>query len=186
MLILLIVLILISSELTSGHIQLESFDLADKSNENSLIAIKSKANNNYVCAEKRGASYLVADRDSVNTWELFRLFVITPNTFVFQSQANKKFVSVDSHGGLIANKFDIDSSCLFKISEQKEVNGLLENALFLIKSVLNGKYVCIDHSRRLRTMFDHDHDGSTNWEAFYIERVTFVQYTEPHSFTWLG
>lgn len=168
-------------------IQLETFRLNDnyfnKEENDNLIAIKSKANNKYVCAENNGLSYLIADRNSVNTWEIFRLIELMDARVVLQSLSNKKFVSVDHFGGLIANKLDADPSCLFTILEQGSDD---DDGAFVIKSALNGRFVCIDHTKRLRTMFDHDHDGKSEFEAYYIEKVVKQQYNEPHTFTWLG
>jgi hypothetical protein len=60
------------------------------------IALKSMANNKFVCAENAGNNQLIANRDVINTWELFYVEHRGSNIIALKSFINNKYVCADN------------------------------------------------------------------------------------------
>ncbi|WP_027344156.1 ThuA domain-containing protein [Hamadaea tsunoensis] len=82
----------------------QKFDLVDLGNGN--VALKARANNQYVCAENAGAASLIANRAAIGSWETFGLVHNSNGTVSFRAQANGRYVVAENAGAaaLIANR----------------------------------------------------------------------------------
>jgi type 1 glutamine amidotransferase len=82
----------------------ERFDIVPLSGGN--VALRSKANNMYVCAENAGAQPLVANRAAVGGWETFARVNNADGTVSLRATANNKYVTAENAGAapLIANR----------------------------------------------------------------------------------
>jgi type 1 glutamine amidotransferase len=82
----------------------ERFDVIDLGGGN--VALRSKANGMYVCAENAGANPLVANRAAVGGWETFARINNSDGTVSFRAQANGRYVVAENSGAaaLIANR----------------------------------------------------------------------------------
>ncbi|MBE1491320.1 fascin domain-containing protein [Plantactinospora soyae] len=80
------------------------FDVVDLGGGN--VALRSRANGMFVCAENAGAAALVANRDSAGAWETFALVRNSDNTVSLRAQVNSQYVVADNGGAapLIANR----------------------------------------------------------------------------------
>ncbi|GIF66556.1 hypothetical protein Ais01nite_45910 [Asanoa ishikariensis] len=85
----------------------QRFDVVDLGGGN--VALKSRANGMYVCAENAGANPLVANRASVGGWETFARVNNSDGTVSFRAQANGRYVVAENGGAaaLIANRTTI-------------------------------------------------------------------------------
>ncbi|GAA0390212.1 lectin [Acrocarpospora corrugata] len=93
---------LIANATSAGTAQ--QFERVNLGNGN--IALRARANNQYVCAEAAGVQALIANRASVGPWETFAL-VTNPNGSVsLRAQANNQYVCAEGAGAqaLIANR----------------------------------------------------------------------------------
>jgi sulfatase modifying factor 1 len=72
----------------------------------SKIALRSKANGLYVCAEDAGNGPLIANRSEVGLWETFEMYTFGDRWIALKSMANNKYVCAESDGTgcLIANR----------------------------------------------------------------------------------
>jgi glucose/arabinose dehydrogenase/PKD repeat protein len=93
---------LIANSATIGTPQ--QFDLIDLGS--GRVALRSRANNMYVCAENAGAQPLIANRAAVGLWETFVLIRNSDGTESLQSVANNLYVVAENNGAaaLIANR----------------------------------------------------------------------------------
>ncbi|GIH07120.1 lectin [Rhizocola hellebori] len=82
----------------------ERFDVIDRGGGN--IALRSRPNNMYVCAENAGAAPLVANRAAIGGWETFALVRNANGTVSLRAQANNMYVCAENAGAaaLIANR----------------------------------------------------------------------------------
>jgi alpha-L-fucosidase 2 len=82
----------------------ERFDLVDLGGGN--VALRSRANNMYVCAEGAGAQPLIANRTAVGPWETFTRMNNGDGTISLRATVNNKYVVADNAGAaaLIANR----------------------------------------------------------------------------------
>ena len=74
---------------------------------NNKVALLSKNNNKYVCAESEGWSPLIANRDGIGPWETFTVLPGHGGEGVgFRAEANGKIVCSECNGDsfLIANR----------------------------------------------------------------------------------
>ncbi|MER7890098.1 PQQ-dependent sugar dehydrogenase [Micromonospora sp. NPDC094482] len=93
---------LIANKATVGAT--ERFDLVDLGAGN--VALRSRSNGMYVCAENAGAQPLVANRAAVGAWETFALVRNTDGTVSLRAAANNMYVVAENAGAaaLIANR----------------------------------------------------------------------------------
>ncbi len=82
----------------------EQFEVIDRGSGN--IALRSRSNSLYVCAENAGAAALVANRAAIGGWETFALIRNANGTVSFRAQANGRYVVAENGGAapLIANR----------------------------------------------------------------------------------
>lgn len=82
------------------------------------VALKSLANNKYVCAENAGASPLIANRDQAGIWETFELHYLPDNKVSLKSIANQKYVCAENAGNqaLVANRNKVGPWEMFTLS----------------------------------------------------------------------
>jgi type 1 glutamine amidotransferase len=82
----------------------ERFEIVTLSGGN--VALRSKANNMYVCAENNGNSPLIANRAAVGLWETFTRVDNGDGSVSFRAQVNGRYVVAENAGAapLIANR----------------------------------------------------------------------------------
>jgi glucose/arabinose dehydrogenase len=82
----------------------QQFDVVDLGG--GKVALKAKANGQFVCAENSGAQPLVANRASAGSWETYTLVRNADGTVSLLAQANGKYVTAENSGTqpLIANR----------------------------------------------------------------------------------
>ncbi|GIF76352.1 glycosyl hydrolase family 95 catalytic domain-containing protein [Asanoa siamensis] len=93
---------LIANGTTIGGTQ--RFDVVDLGGGN--VALRSRANNQFVCAEGAGAQALVANRASAGAWETFARVNNSDGTISLRATVNNKYVVAENGGAgnLIANR----------------------------------------------------------------------------------
>jgi len=96
---------LIANKATAGTT--ERFDVVDLGGGN--VALRSRANNMYVCADNAGANPLIANRATVGPWETFALIRNTDGSESLRAAANNMYVTAENSGAeaLIANRATI-------------------------------------------------------------------------------
>ncbi|GFZ29516.1 hypothetical protein CSC2_00420 [Clostridium zeae] len=132
----------------------------------SIIAIKSMANNKFVCADNYGNNPLIANRDTYGAWEEFQEVDLGNGTVALKSLANNQFVSAQNGGGgyLIANKASVGGAWeAFQLV-------ILPDGNYGIKSMSNNKFVCADNAGANPLVVNRDAVGGA-WEAFQIIKV---------------
>ena len=89
---------------TAASTNAERFDVVDLGGGN--VALKSRANGMYVCAENAGANPLVANRAAIGAWETFARINNSDGSVSFRAQANGRYVVAENAGAaaLIANR----------------------------------------------------------------------------------
>lgn len=82
----------------------ERFDLVDLGGGN--VALRSRANNLYVCAENAGAEPLIANRTAAGAWETFARIDNGDGTISLRATVNNKYVVAENGGAaaLVANR----------------------------------------------------------------------------------
>jgi type 1 glutamine amidotransferase len=82
----------------------ERFEIVPLSGGN--VALRSKANNMYVCAENSGNSPLIANRAAAGAWETFTRVDNADGSVSFRAQVNGRYVVAENAGAaaLIANR----------------------------------------------------------------------------------
>jgi type 1 glutamine amidotransferase len=82
----------------------ERYDLIDLGA--GKVALRSKGNARYVCAENAGAAALIANRTAAGPWETFVLVRNSDGTVSLRAQINNKYVTAENAGAqpLIANR----------------------------------------------------------------------------------
>ena len=70
------------------------------------VALASRANSRYVCADNAGRSSLIANRTAVGAWETFQVVPVGDNVVALWSFADNRYVTAESAGAsaLIANR----------------------------------------------------------------------------------
>jgi type 1 glutamine amidotransferase len=93
---------LIADSTTAGTAQ--RYDVVDLGGGN--VALRSKANGLYVCAENGGAAALIANRAAIGLWETFARVTNADGSVSFRAQVNGRYVVAENSGTapLIANR----------------------------------------------------------------------------------
>ncbi|MEV4532707.1 PQQ-dependent sugar dehydrogenase [Asanoa sp. NPDC049518] len=93
---------LIANKTTAGTT--ERFDVVDLGGGN--IALRSRANSMFVCAENAGAAALVANRAAAGSWETFTLVRNSDGSESLRATVNGMYVAAENSGAgsLIANR----------------------------------------------------------------------------------
>jgi type 1 glutamine amidotransferase len=94
---------LIASATTAGTAN-ERFEIVPLSG--GTVALRSKANNMYVCAENGGAAPLVANRAAAGSWETFTVVTNSDGSVSLRAQVNGLYVVAENAGAaaLVANR----------------------------------------------------------------------------------
>lgn len=139
----------------------EQVSLSETGN-NPLIALKSMANNQYVCADNFGEQPLTANRQNIGGWETFELFDLGNSRIALKSLANNKFVCAENWGNdpLKASAEQINAWETFELVD-------MGNNRIALKSMANNKFVCADDFGSLPLTANRDAIGG--WETFEIE-----------------
>ncbi|CAF2017514.1 unnamed protein product [Rotaria magnacalcarata] len=123
-----------------------------------VVALRSNANNKFVCADNFGNNPLIANRDEASDWEKFDLVRINGNEVALKSHANGQYVCAEDggNGPLIANRSSVDGWETFTMIDRG-------NGKVAFKAV-NGKFVCADDygNRELAA----NRDSADAWETF--------------------
>ena len=75
-----------------------------------LVALRSKANNKYICADSNGSKPLIANRDAAAGWETFELVVINGDNVALKSKTNNLYISIGDDGKNILETFYNDKN----------------------------------------------------------------------------
>ena len=94
----------LAASATTAGTSAERFDVVPLSGGN--VALRSKANGQYVCAENNGANPLVANRATAGSWETFTLITNADGSVSLRATVNNKYVVAENAGAgaLIANR----------------------------------------------------------------------------------
>jgi hypothetical protein len=89
---------------TTAATNAERFDIVTLTGGN--VALRSKANGQYVCAENSGNNPLIANRAAVGSWETFTRINNSDGTVSFRATVNSRYVTAENAGAaaLIANR----------------------------------------------------------------------------------
>jgi type 1 glutamine amidotransferase len=89
---------------TAASTTAERFEIVPLSGGN--VALRSKANNMYVCAENAGAQPLIANRAAAGSWETFTRITNADGTVSLRATVNNQYVTAENAGAapLIANR----------------------------------------------------------------------------------
>lgn len=103
------------------------------------VGVQASGNGKYVCAENTGASPLVANRDSAQGWEQYKIVYNGDNTISLLSCANGKYLCavIDENNQLLARSSKIDAW------EKFYVNAVNDSEITL-QAVANNKYVTVN------------------------------------------
>ncbi|MDD4650792.1 MAG: C25 family cysteine peptidase [Methanothrix sp.] len=120
------------------------------------IAIQA-SNGQYVCAEGSGGGAVVANRNSIGSWETFTLINRGNDNIALQA-ANGQYVCAEGSGGgaVVANRNAIGSWETFKLVDKG--NG------YYALNAANGQYVCAEGSGGGSVVANRNAIGS--WEKF--------------------
>ncbi len=64
----------------------------------SVVTLRARANDQYVCAENAGADPLIANRASVGSWETFQRVNNADGTISLRAPVNNRYVSAENTG----------------------------------------------------------------------------------------
>ncbi|KAI1712273.1 hypothetical protein Ddc_12510 [Ditylenchus destructor] len=128
-------------------------------------SIRSLANQKLVAAENDGISPLLANRDTADEWELFRILPAPsyPERWVsLQSKTNSKFLCMDSYRQLVSN-------CDYDDIKKENFERICQNNNCTLRALSSGKYVSNDlvHGGVLMG----NRDQADLWERFVFERA---------------
>jgi dienelactone hydrolase len=98
-----------------------------------VVSLRCRANNSYVCAENAGASPLVANRAAVGPWERFDLVDLGAGAVALRAHTNNQYVCAENAGAspLVANRaavgpwetFHRTANADGSVSLRAEING---------------------------------------------------------------
>ncbi|MDT0319015.1 glycosyl hydrolase family 95 catalytic domain-containing protein [Streptomyces millisiae] len=105
-----------------------------------VISLRARANNQYVCADDAGASALIANRTAIGPWERFDLIDLGDGNVALRSHANNQYVCAENGGAaaLIANRTAIGVWETFQ-----RVNNA--NGTVSLRAQANNRYVCAEN-----------------------------------------
>ena len=146
-----------------------------------LITLKCKGNNLYVCAENGGANPLISNRDTAfqgdDSWEAFTFIKHTDGTFSIISLANGKYVSglttgISYFDYLHADQDTSRNYTRYILTQNKDTS-------YSFRSTMNLKYVSASNLGFNPLLANQDSVG--DYESFYIEPF---QYQSSGVFDW--
>jgi hypothetical protein len=124
-----------------------------------VISLRARANNMYVCADNAGASPLIANRATAGTWETFDLVAAGGTNVALRAHANNLYVTAENAGAsaLIANRTAIGGWESFQ---------LINNAdgTVSLRSLANNMYVTAENAGASALIANRAAIGT--WEKF--------------------
>jgi hypothetical protein len=125
----------------------------------SVIALRSHANNGYVCAENAGAAPLIANRTAIGTWETFDVLDAGGGNIALRAHANSRIVTAENAGAasLIANRTAIGLWETFQLIHN--ANGSVS-----LRALVNNQYVCAENAGAAALIANRTAIGT--WEEF--------------------
>jgi hypothetical protein len=103
-----------------------------------VVALRARANNRYVCAENAGAAALIANRDAVGLWERFDRFDLGGGVVALRAQVNGRYVTAGS-APLIATATTVGTAQRF--TQVTNPGGTVS-----LRAAVNAQYVCAENS----------------------------------------
>ena len=151
---------------------------------NTLITLKCKGNNMYVCAENSGTNPLVASRESVfqgaGSWEAFTYIKHEDGTFSLISSANDKYVSGLTTGINYFDYLHADQTTPLK-NETRFILTQNQDGSYSFRSKINLKYVSASNLGFSPLWASQTTVGDQFFESFIIEPF---QYQSSGLFDW--
>jgi hypothetical protein len=148
-----------------------------------LISLQAQ-NNQYVCAENGGGTYLIANRWKPLGWETFAIRKVCfeegklkNDDFVWVVACNGNYVQIDSNNMLVANlspHIALGSFRIYRTEESDGENIKTGETINLISH--NGNYICAENGGG--TYLIANRPKSAAWETFTIERINDVTIQE--------
>jgi hypothetical protein len=101
-----------------------------------VISLRARADNMYVCADNAGASALIANRTAIGPWETFDVLDAGGGNIALRSHANSQIVCADNAGAsaLIANRTAVGGWETFQLIHNSD-------GTVSLKSLANNNYV---------------------------------------------
>jgi hypothetical protein len=101
-----------------------------------VISLRARANNMYVCADNAGAASLIANRTAIGPWETFDVLDAGGGNIAFRSHANSQIVCAENAGAsaLIANRTAVGSWETFQLVHNSD-------GTVSLRSLANNNYV---------------------------------------------
>jgi hypothetical protein len=125
----------------------------------SVISLRARANNMYVCADNAGASPLIANRTTIGAWEQFDLLAAGGGNIALRAHANNQIVCAENAGAsaLIANRTAVGGWETFQ---------LIHNAdgTVSLRSLANNNYVTAENAGAGALIANRTAIGP--WESF--------------------
>jgi hypothetical protein len=124
-----------------------------------IVSLRARANNMYVCAENGGAQPLIANRTAIGQWELFDLLVAGGGNVALRAHANNQIVCADNAGAqpLIANRTAIGPWETFQLINNADGSVSL-------KALANNNYVTAESAGAQPLIANRTAIGG--WEKF--------------------
>jgi aryl-phospho-beta-D-glucosidase BglC (GH1 family) len=123
-------------------------------------SLRASANGSYVSADLNVGGGLIANRQTVQGWEKFRVITNTDGTISLQALANNKYVSADLNQG---GKLVAGAAGVLGWEKFRRVD--LGNGTFGLQALANNKYVSADLNQGGALIANRDAIGGA-WEAF--------------------
>jgi hypothetical protein len=124
-----------------------------------VVSLRSRANNMYVCAENAGAQPLIANRTAIGTWEQFDLLDAGGGNIALRSHANNLIVTAENAGAqpLIANRTAIGTWETFQLIRNPD-------GTVSLRALANNMYVCAESAGTQPLIANRTAIGT--WETF--------------------
>jgi hypothetical protein len=124
-----------------------------------VVALRSRANNLYVCADNAGADPLIANRTAIGQWEQFDRIDLGNGDTALRARVNGRYVCAENAGNnpLIANRTAAGPWEAFRLISNAD------GTVSLLAAV-NGRYVCADNAGAAPLIANRTSIGQ--WEQF--------------------
>lgn len=127
----------------------------------SVVALRSMANNKIVAAESAGGAPLIANRDAVGSWERFTLQRLGGSEVALRASVNGRFVCADSGGAapLVANRTAAQGWEQFELVNNSD-------GTVSLRSRANNLFVTAEHAGSQPLIANRSAIGA--WEKFQL------------------
>jgi hypothetical protein len=124
-----------------------------------VVALRSRANSRYVCAENAGAAALIANRTAIGLWEQFEVVTVAGGNVALRARVNNQFVSAQNAGAapLLANRASAGSSETFQLVRNSD-------GTVSFRATVNNRYVCAENAGAAALIANRTAIGP--WEQF--------------------